>query len=215
MKRQILFIFTLILTLSVIAQHESDAVQIKVGVGLSNFKTEQTSKISIGSIDFTAVDTVSHSSKTIPFSLMMGIRDPWSMGVYGRIGNYVLDSTDTDSRKDKIYSFGLMTDVYFINNEIINMYLNAGAHFTMLTIYETTALVSNEYKYIGWGPAFNFGMNIFPFPVVGINLNVGYEGQNLNLNEWFINDNPQSMDNIEVKLKGKGLHLGAGLTFMF
>ncbi len=215
MKKQIIFLFSLIVTITVVAQHETDAVQIKVGGGLSNFKTEQISKITIGSLVITDTVTLSHSSKTIPFSLMMGIRDPWSFGIYGRIGNYVLDSTDTDSRKDKIYSFGLQTDVYFLNNEIINMYLNAGAHFTMMTIYETTSLVSNEFKYIGWGPSFNLGMNIFPFPVVGLNLYGGYEGQNLNLNEWFVNDNPQNMDGLEQTLKAKGWHIGAGLTFMF
>lgn len=216
MKKVIIFTLSIFWLLTFVnAQHETEMFQLKFGVGTSLFKTVENSELIIGGITFTDVDTITTSSVTIPFNILIGVRDRWSIGPYGRIGNYSLDSTDTDARKDKIYSFGMNTEIYFINSSFINAYIGGGAHFTMLTMYETTSLISSEYKYVGWGPTGNLGVNIFFIPVLGLNLNLGYEGQSLGLNEWFINDNPQSMDNIEVKLKSKGFHISGGLTLMF
>ena len=190
-------------------------VQIKLGVGTSMFTTHTTTTVSVGPLSSIYVDTMKTSTQIIPVSLMMGVRDRWSVGAYSRFGNFIIDTLTNQPRNNRTISFGLQTDIYIVNTPVFNMYINGGAHFTMLTVFETYALVSKEYKYVGWGPIGNLGFNVFFIPVVGLNFNIGYEGQQLKLNERFINDNPQSMDIYEQKIKSNGLHISAGLNFMF
>jgi len=215
MKKSILISLLFLLPFIVKAQHETENFQLKLGVGITSFKTITNSKITILGIPVELTDTTSESSKIIPISMLVGVRDWWSLGLYGRIGNFYPDSGGTASRKNPMYSFGFGTELYVINTDIFNLYLGGGAHFTILTVYQTTPLISNEFKYVGWGPTGNFGFNFFPLPVLGLNFNIGYEAHNLKLNEWFINDNPQNMSNIDVMSRAKGLHIGAGLNLMF
>jgi hypothetical protein len=215
MKKSILISLLFLLPFAIQAQHETEKFQLKIGGGISTFKTVTDSKITMAGLSLELTDTTSEHSKTIPISFLVGVRDWWSFGLYGRIGSLYSDSAASSSRKNPMYSFGFGTDLYFINTPVFNMYINGGAHFTILTVYQTTALISNEYKYVGWGPTGSLGFNFFPVPVLGLNFNIGYEGQNLNLNEWYINDTPQVMSNIEIKTRAKGLHIGAGLNLMF
>lgn len=216
MKNFVLIVFALVLfSRFAYSQHETDLMQIKVGYGMSFFKVEQTTKVTIGGMTIEQKDNYKNHSKIIPFSLQMGLLDRLSFGLYGRVGNYFLDTTDNDSRNDKILSFGLITEAYLINEEKFNIYLNAGAHFTFLTIYETTPIISNEFKYVGYGPIGNIGVNFYPISYLGFNIWGGYEGHFLTLNEWFINGNPQNMNNIEQKRKTSGFHFGAGINITF
>ncbi len=197
------------------AQHELEAYQLKIGFGYSHFKTKTETTITAGPISLTVNDTINTKSTVIPFSFMAGIRDWWSMGLYGRIGQYSIDTAKTSEKGDKIYSFGLNSDIYFVNTPMLNMYINAGSHFTYMTVFEETFFDSWQYRYVGWGPTANIGANIFIIPVLGFNVNIGYEGQFLFLNERLKNGNAQSMDNIRQKMNSNGLHLNAGLNLMF
>lgn len=216
MKKLTIFALSFFLGLQIsLAQHEAEMMQIKVGYGFSFFNVEQTTKITIGNSSIETTNTYKNRSKIIPFSLQMGVLDRVSLGVYGRIGNYFLDTTDSDTRNDKIMSFGLITELYPINEEKFNIFLNAGGHFTFLTIYNTMPFLTNEYKYVGFGPIANAGANFYPLSFLGISLWGGYEGHFLSLNEWFVNGNPQNMNNIEQKRKTTGFHIGAGLNISF
>jgi hypothetical protein len=206
--------FLLLLPLHLMSQHEAGSVQLRFGAGLSGFDTSSEVNRLFG-ITWNTKDTTGMSSAHIPVYLLFGAANRLSLGAYSRFGYFFVEDKDPGPKNDNIFLIGFTSEFYIVNSPVIHLYLGGGIHYSSVTLYETSPLISLEYKYHGWGPVAHLGVNIHPFNFLGLNVKLGYEGHHLILNKFYINDNPQSKDSFNVSTKANGIHFGAGFNIKF
>lgn len=215
MKKLILITTCLFFVIQALAQHKPGTVQFRAGGAAGLYVTEKTTVLTWGPLSVTDIDSSSNITNIIPIEFLFGVGNRVSLGPSFSFGNYIEDSLQAQTRLNKIHSIGITSDLYFVNNERFNMYLNAGFYFTSLKVFDERPLGLHKQTFNGFGPSFNLGANIMFVRFLGLNMHLGYDGRNLNLNEWLINDNEQSLSNLSAKLNSKGIQLGLGLCLAF
>ncbi|MFN3918219.1 MAG: hypothetical protein ACK4K0_10800 [Flavobacteriales bacterium] len=207
---------TFSITFSSIAQmHEKGTFQAKFGYGNSVYGTLTTTTLKTNNTSFSSTDTSGAVTSHFPIELKYGLGDRFSIGLYGRFGRYLYDTADVKAKENKFSAFGIATEFYAVNKEKWNLYFNLGFHTVNLMVIEKpNPLVTTEGKYKGTGIKAGIGTNIMLFKPVALNFNLGYDGNNLNLKEYYVNQNKQDLSNIDVNLVTKGVRYGIGLNIL-
>jgi hypothetical protein len=212
-------IYTLLISLISISancqMHEKGTFQAKIGYGNSVYGTLTTTTLKINNTSFSNTDTSGAVTSHYPIELKYGLGDRFSVGLYGRFGRYLYDTADVKTKENKFSAFGIATEFYAVNKEKWNLYFNLGFHTVNLMIIEKpNPFTTTEGKYKGTGMKAGIGTNIMLFKPVALNFNLGYDGNNLNLKEFYINQNKQDLSNLDVNLVTKGIRYGIGLNIL-
>jgi len=215
MKKLILFVTSLFLVTIIFAQHKPGTIQLRFGPAAGLYVTQKTSVLTLGAISFTDIDSSANLTNIIPIEFFIGVDNRLSFGASFSFGNYIEDSLQAQTRQNKIHSFGLTSDFYFVNKARFNMFLNAGFYFTSLKMFDERPLGLHKQTFSGFGPSFKLGSNIMFLEFLGLNIQLGYDGRNLHLREWLFNENQQDLSNLSAKLNSKGIQLGLGLCLAF
>ncbi len=211
MKKGLLSAFTIFLCFSAFAQHEAGNVQLRVGALGSLQFIEKETKASWG----TTVETDRKLTGAVPIKILYGLGNRLSMGLIYTFGNYKVDSLETHNREGRINITGVSAEIYLVNYESYNLYLNAQYKFSQLRLYKENSTTVIQYRYNGFAPAFYLGSNIMLTEFLGFNMQLGYDLRNLKLKAWHIDDTKQNLSDISDNILSEGINIGIGLCIMF
>ena len=162
-------------------------------------------------------DTSGAATKLFHFNAHYSLANWFSAGLGFRIGNYVEDPDDPDSKyqSNSVNEFYLDTRFYFLNKDKFNMYgmLSGGKTSFTLNHDEAGFKVTNKYS----APVIRLGLgfNWYFTKYIGLWYNMEYAGRNFKLLSQDINGTATDLTNYKFTFNTKGAHFAIGICIKF
>lgn len=196
--------------------HSKGAMQVNITGGF--LTGNATSEYDDNSLNFNGAESkFTASGAQFGASFHYGIADAFSLGLGLEFGTVVLTPKDfnggfgyTDPSLNA-FKVNLVGRYYFVNKEKFNVYGAPSVGFTTAKDDAVFAGFNNvETKYSGLNYSVNVGGNYFFTDIVGVILNVGYEGNSLSFTE-----SEAGFQDVDGKATLGGVKIMAGLALKF
>jgi hypothetical protein len=216
MKKTFLLSLLTALSLSMTARSGSE-FQIRAGLGWAVYGTKSTYTLHTGIGDFESGDEGGAVTVHLPLELRYAFNKRINAGLDFKFGSYLYDPDSASGKSNRFVVAGIAGEFSFIARERFRWYGGLGFNSCGLVLEETdeATAIKTEWTYSGGGFKVNTGVLVFLVGGFGLNLNVGLDNHNLQLREYKVNGNSQSLDYIDADLKIAGVDGTIGLFMRF
>lgn len=219
MKKSITIVF-LFITIVGFSQRDNE-FQIRAGVGLAGYATQNTFTYTWGSFNYSETKNDGAATFHYPIELRYEILERLNVGVDMKFGSYIYDpEEDNAGKSNRFTTVGIAAEFTALNRQNSRIYFGLGINSTRLNLKEVIVdandQITSEGKWRGSGFKVNAGfIKYFGDSPIGINLNLGYDMHNFDLKELSLRgqNSSVSFDNYSGNLKVSGFDMAAGLVF--
>jgi len=195
--------------------------QIRAGVGLAGYATENTFTYTWGTFSYSETKNDGAATFHYPIELRYELVERLNVGLDMKFGSYIYDpEEDNTGKSNRFTTVGIAAEFTALNRQNSRIYFGLGINSTGLNLKEVIVSandqITSEGKWRGGGIKINTGfIKYFGDSPIGINLNLGYDMHNFNLKELSVRSQNSSIsfDNYSGTLKVSGFDMAAGLVF--
>jgi hypothetical protein len=140
-----------------------------------------------------------------------------SAGLDFRAGSYLEDPDNPETDGNKINMLGLALRLYPVNRDKFAWFIGANFGRSGLEINRklTAFNIPAKYTFNSGHLSFETGFNWYFAKNGGLNFGLGYSQHNFLMQEFYLNNSKQNIDNFENRLRTKGVHFNIGLAIQF
>ncbi|MCZ2277967.1 MAG: porin family protein [Bacteroidia bacterium] len=219
MRRLLLTLF-LIYSLPVLAQ--KGEVQLRAGLGAAVYSTESEVSFSftLAGLPFSIVQKEEDNAVAvhIPLEFRYGLSNRWNLGLDFKFGSYLYDPDSAAGKSNAFMAIGPQLEYNLVNKESFRWYLGLGFNYAILKLEDNMDEVPPmryNRNYSGSGVRINTGIIWFFTTPLGLHFNAAFDSHDFQLNEYRINDDKISLDNLKGSLYIIGADIFAGLVLRF
>lgn len=220
MKKLVLIASLTLLTLTYFSQsNDLGVLNLSGGVGAGVYATNSEINATYfgGSLVITDRDTSAGVTTYGYLSGDFGIIKLLSAGFYLQSGQYLQEDTAGITKDNSLFKIGIMPKLYLVNKDKFNLYTGLGLGYEKLRTSEEDNNSKTEAKYSGTNFHLRLGMNAYFTNSIGMFFHLGYDANNLTLNElsFTSGSNTNTPSNLTGYLDAKGMEVAIGLNFKF
>jgi len=216
-------LITIVSLLIAIVSHSQrdNEFQIRAGIGLAGYATENTMTYTWGSLSYSETTNDGAATTHFPIELRYEIIERLNVGLDMKFGSYIYDpEEDNTGKSNRFASLGIAAEFTALNRENSRIYVGLGLNSTNLTLqeidYSGNTKITSEGKWRGPGVKLNAGfIKFFGDSPIGINLNLGFDSHNFDLKELSVSSQSSTVafNDYSGTLKVSGFDMAAGLVF--
>lgn len=215
--KKLFLLIVLIISVSMASAQEKGEWQFRAGFGFAGYKSKSTYTFRTPIGDISETESDGAATVHMPLECRYHFTDRFNAGIDFKFGRYLYEPDSAAGKSNRFAVIGFAAEYVFVARDKFRWYGGLGINSCSLILEETDDITDDKttLTYSGGGFRMNTGIMVKLIGGFGLNFNLGYDGHNFRLQNYEINSQDQSLENIEARLRVSGLDGTLGVFYKF